>query len=76
MGPGLVWTDGKSRPTGIRSPDRPTPSQSLYRLSYLARFKLPVSPFNVSARTGDPVPSKANKQKYLQGVMTGNNEVK
>jgi hypothetical protein len=26
---------GKSRPTGIRSPDRPARSQSLYRLSYL-----------------------------------------
>jgi hypothetical protein len=25
---------GKSRPTGIRSPDRPARSQSLYRLSY------------------------------------------
>jgi hypothetical protein len=27
---------GKSRPTGIRSPDRPARSQSLYRLSYRA----------------------------------------
>jgi hypothetical protein len=34
--PGPVWTGGKSRPTGIRSPDRPARSQSLYRLSYLA----------------------------------------
>ena len=25
---------GKSRPTGIRSPDRPARSQSLYRLRY------------------------------------------
>ena len=32
--PGPVWTGGKSRPTGIRSPDRPARSQSLYRLSY------------------------------------------
>jgi hypothetical protein len=24
--PGPVWTDGKSRPTGIRSPDRPARS--------------------------------------------------
>jgi hypothetical protein len=31
--PGPVWTGGKSRPTGIRSPDRPARSQSLYRLS-------------------------------------------
>ena len=29
---------GKSRPTGIRSPDRPARSQSLYRLSYRAQF--------------------------------------
>jgi hypothetical protein len=34
-GPGPVWT-GKSRPAGIRSPDRPARSQSLYRLSYPA----------------------------------------
>jgi hypothetical protein len=34
--PDLVWTGGKSRPTGIRSPDRPSRSQSLYRLSYPA----------------------------------------
>ena len=31
--PGPVWTGRKSRPTGIRSPDRPARSQSLYRLS-------------------------------------------
>ena len=34
--PGPVWTDGKSRPTRIRSPDRQARSQSLYQLSYLA----------------------------------------
>ena len=34
--PGPVWTGGKSRPTGIRSPDRPARNQSLYRLSYPA----------------------------------------
>ena len=28
--PGPVWTAGKTRPTGIRSPDRPTRSQTLY----------------------------------------------
>ena len=32
--PGPVWTGGKSRPIGIRSPDRPARSQSLYRPSY------------------------------------------
>ena len=36
--PGLVWTGGKSPPAGIRSPDRPAPSQSLYRLSYPAHI--------------------------------------
>jgi hypothetical protein len=33
--PGPVWTGGKSRPNGIRSPDRPARSQLLYRLRYL-----------------------------------------
>ena len=37
--PGPVWTGGKSRPTGIRSPDRPDRSQSLYRLNYPAHIK-------------------------------------
>ena len=31
--PGPVWTGGKPRPTGIRSPERPARSQSLYRLT-------------------------------------------
>ena len=31
--PGPVWTGRKSRSTGIRSPDRPARSQSLYRLT-------------------------------------------
>ena len=34
--PGSVWTGGKFRPTGIRSPDHPARSQSLYRLNYPA----------------------------------------
>ena len=33
--PGPVWTGaGNLAPTGIRSPDRPARSESLYRLSY------------------------------------------
>jgi len=33
--PGPVWTGAKNfAPTGIRSPDRPARSESLYRLSY------------------------------------------
>ena len=34
--PGPVWTGGKSRPHRDSIPDRPTHSQSLYRLSYPA----------------------------------------
>jgi hypothetical protein len=35
VGPGPVWTgEGNLTPTGIRSPDRPARSQSLYRLSH------------------------------------------
>jgi len=35
--PGPVWTGAENlAPTGIRSPDRPSRSQSLYRLSYPA----------------------------------------
>ena len=34
--PGPVWTGGKSRPTGIQSPDHPARSQSLSWLSYPA----------------------------------------
>ena len=42
--PGPVWTGAENlTPTGIRSPDRPARSQSLYRLSYPALF------FNVLA---------------------------
>ena len=42
--PGLVWTGAENTaPTGIRYPDRPARSQSLYRLSYPARhFKRPI----------------------------------
>ena len=37
-GPGQVWTGAENlAPTGIRSPDRPARSVSLYRLSYPGR---------------------------------------
>jgi len=37
--PGPVWTGAENlAPTGIRSPDRPARSQSLYRLSYPAHI--------------------------------------
>jgi len=33
--PGTVWTDAENlAPTGIRSPDRPIRSESLYRMRY------------------------------------------
>jgi len=39
--PGPVWTGAKNlAPTGIRSPDRPARSQSLYWLSYPAHLTL------------------------------------
>ena len=44
--PGPVWTGGKSRPTGLRSPDRPARSQSLYRLSYPAHSHFPLRCIN------------------------------
>ena len=38
--PGPVWTGAENlAPTGIRSPDRPARSQSLYRLSYRAHIE-------------------------------------
>jgi len=37
-GPGPVWTGGKSRPHRDSIPERPTRSQSLYRLSYRALY--------------------------------------
>ena len=42
--PGPVWTGAdKLAPTGIRSPDRPARSQSLYRLRYPAHALLRAS---------------------------------
>jgi len=41
--PGPVWTGAETlAPTGIRSPDRPARSQSLYRLSYPALLQVPL----------------------------------
>jgi len=40
--PGPVWTGAENlAPTGIRSPDRPARSESLYRLSYLGPCRTP-----------------------------------
>ena len=44
---GLDWC-GKSRPTGIRSPDRPARRQLLYRLSYPAHRERFITSINES----------------------------
>jgi hypothetical protein len=42
--PGPVWSGAENLayPTGIRSPDRPARSQSLYRLSFPAHYLMGV----------------------------------
>ena len=41
--PGPVWMGAENlAPTGIRSPDRPARSESLYRLSYPSPYKITV----------------------------------
>jgi hypothetical protein len=45
---GPVWTGaGKLAPTGIRSPDRPTRNQLLYRLHYPAHFLISTTAQNL-----------------------------
>jgi hypothetical protein len=45
---GPVWTGAENlAPTGIRSPDRPARSESLYRLSYPCPLFKPVGNVNV-----------------------------
>ena len=51
VGPRACLDGRKSRPIGIRSPDRPAHSQSLYRLSYLVHFP-PYSPHKISGLGG------------------------
>ena len=47
--PGPVWTGGKSRPHRDSIPDRPSPSQSLYQLSYPAHINVYMSHFETCA---------------------------
>ena len=56
--PGPVWTGAKNlTPTGIRSPDRPARSQSLYGMSYpthgriLCQWKIPMTPSGIEPAT-------------------------
>ena len=47
--PGSVWTDAENlapSPTGIRLPDRPARSESLYRLSYRGPHTSDLRPHN------------------------------
>jgi hypothetical protein len=51
--PGPVWTYAKNRtPTGIRSLDRPSRSQSLYRLSYPAHPLIKKDQYDSSTQKG------------------------
>jgi len=61
---GLDWC-GKSRPTGIRSPDRQARRQSLYRLSYRAHCK------NVNKnKIIFPSPSLPDVREEIKGLWT------
>jgi hypothetical protein len=55
--PGPVWTDAENlAPTGIRSPDSPARSQSLYRLSFPAHInKYIISSACEDVRTSFPI---------------------
>ena len=60
--PGPVWTGGKSRPTGIRSPDRPARSKSLYRLRYPAQ---PLLQYTAA------IPENSSRTTFLQHADWG-----
>jgi hypothetical protein len=76
--PGPVWTCAKNlAPTGIRSPDRPTRSQSLYRVSYRAHnfaWVLTVNTrTNLSRGTAGHLPElPANKWHWYVTRIMGN----
>jgi len=54
--PGPVWTGAENlASTGIRSPDRPAHSQSLYRLSYAGPHKRGLTMWNVQVSLRDAV---------------------
>jgi hypothetical protein len=53
MAPGQVWKGEKNlAPAGIRSPERPARSESLYRLSYSGPPSQPDPMTNRNKRTG------------------------
>jgi len=67
--PEPVWRAGKSRPHRDSIPDRPAPSQSLYRLSYLAHSQECTQLFNDMVHNGgfdiDPVGSKHVAKNFI-----------
>jgi hypothetical protein len=64
--PGPVWTGPENlTPTGIRSPDRPARSQSLYRLSYPAHIFIYYCSLNTTAMS-----------HLKKKVATGKNDVR
>ena len=60
---GLDWY-GKSRPTGIRFPDRPARRQSLYRLRYPARKDYANEKLQRHRRESNPRPSVFYRHTY------------
>ena len=69
--PEPVWTGGKTRPTGMRSSDRPARSQSLYRLSYPAHKcdAEPYTKFNEDGET-DAAISFHCRLPYAEAVLS------
>ena len=69
-----MWTGGISRATGIRSPDRPARSQSLYRMSYPAIKILLVTceilHINVNVFVIAPDTSKLRRVTYKCNQLT------
>ena len=63
--PGPVWTGGKSRPHRDSVPDRPSRSQSLYRLSYPTHYiTIRIHKYNNTRYTIYKIKQKHTKHKY------------
>ena len=72
MGPRAgLDTCGKSRPTWIRSPDRPARSQSLYRLSYPTHRKKLLLSCNGNFQTAPPLCLRELCQQGCQVLLQG-----
>ena len=71
---------GKSRPTGIRSPDRPARSQSLYRLRHLAHSHdrgaetiLPLQTVKVLTEKSGRIEGKLSEEKIQDCSLYNSN---